>query len=381
MLAMSARSSLLRIALILAVLLLPAAAAVAHLATADVDPERAKNSRELRRIIDEKIAFYNGRFPEIRFVHVDGGPDWPDDMVAVIAMLGEGADALDYEHSPNLREPLLEVTLERLRRFIRADVIAATMFRIGTGSVIKRPNLCVITLNPEAYFVSDYDATRYMLDLSPETMAKVHPGRYLDRVHHLEFAMDHEAFHCLDSYLNGGAPRTHQEFGAEYNMFRRESISDAFAMAMHLREHGVVTAYARNLVHARALWLFSDSPNACTFETIRELLRYDPATLRDTPMDEIIELASHVRNKTVGAYEAYVTQRASALTAAKQLGKGPEQYGEVWARMMNTNTNPTHVKFLINRYRYYYSQLFTDKQIPLEAPPISAPLHRTPALR
>jgi len=364
---MSSRSISMRSGLLLCALLLTAGA-VAHSVTANAAPGETEDPSELRSIIDDRITFYNGQFRELQFVHVDGGKDWPNDMVAVITMLGDGADALDYEHPANLRAPLLEVSLERLRQFMRGDVVSATTFRIGTGSPIKRPNLCVITLNPDAYFTSDYETTRYMFDLPPGTMGRVHHARYLDHIRHLEFALDHEAFHCLDSYLYGGTPRTHEEFGGEYNEFRRESIADAFAMAMHLKLHGRITRYARNIALARVLWMFSGTPNSDTFDTIRELLRYNPRVLHDTAIEEIFELAAHLRDKTVGDYNSYLVHRASTLTAARLLGKPPGQFGQVWEKIAARKTSAAHVQFLVNRYRYYHSQLFTDTPIPLEAP-------------
>jgi len=365
-------STPLHIAVTLTALLAPVAAADPP-ASPGSDPKQSGDLRELLKTVDEKFAFYNGQFPEIQFVHVDGGMDWPDDLVALIAMLGNDADALDYEHPANLRATLLEVSLERLQQFIRGDVVAATLFRVGTGSAIKRPNLCVITLNPDAYFTSDYETTLYMLDLPPETMSKVHPVRYLDHIQHLAFALDHEAFHCLDSYFNGGIPRTQKEFGGEYNEFRRESIADAYAMAMHLKLHGRITRYARNITLARALWMFSGTPNSDTFDTIRELLLYNPRILHDTAIDEIMELSFHLRDEAVGNYDSYLVHRASTLTAARQMGKPPGKFGQVWEKIAGRKTNAAHVQFLVNRYRYYHDLLFTDTSIPLEAPTTPRP--------
>lgn len=55
---------------------------------------------EIRALIGRKIDFYNREFPQIRFVHLEGGADWHGDMVALLMLLGLDADNLDYEHPP-----------------------------------------------------------------------------------------------------------------------------------------------------------------------------------------------------------------------------------------------------------------------------------------
>jgi len=349
-------------------LLLIAWPVYAHNVTPVVDPSQGSSSDNLRQIIKQKIDYYNKTYPEIRFVQVDGGDDWHGDMLAIMTMLGSDPDALDYQHPPQLREMLMDVTLERLKMMLETDIVSATLFRAGQDSVVGRANLCVITLNPDEFVATDYHATRYMLDLTDDVMKKVHPERYLDHTHHLEFTLDHEAFHCLDSYINGGAPQTDKELGGEYNLFRRESVADAYAMVMHIREHGDSSRYSRNIVHARALWLFSDSPNRCTFETIRDVLNYDYEALRATPIEQVIGLVTHIRNKTVGDYDAYLVQRAAAVNAAKEVGMDVKYYGPQWQGVSEMETNPALVEHLINRYRYYYSKLFTDEPILMEAP-------------
>jgi len=341
---------------------------MAHEVVPNTNPALASSPEKLQKIIRQKLDYYKKTYPEIHFVQLNGGEDWHGDMVAVMTMLGSNPDALDYQHPPDLRETLMDVTMERLKIMLEADVVSATLFRVGQDSVIGRANLCVITLNPYVFVANDYQATRYMLDLEDEMMKKVNPARYLDHMHHLMFTLDHEAFHCLDSYFNGGSPQTDKEFGGEYNLFRRESIADAYAMAMHIREHGDVTPYARNIVHARALWLFSDSPNRCTFETMREVLTYDVKLLRSVSMKELINLVTHLRNRTVGDYAAYVAQRVAAINAAMEMGMDISFYGPQWEKLGNMSANAALVQYLVNRYEYYYAKLFTSDSILLEAP-------------
>jgi hypothetical protein len=270
----------------------------------------------------------------------------------------------------------MSATIDRLRQMLEYNIVSATLIQNGQDSIIQRPYLCVITLNPEAYVASDRAATRYMLDLSEETLDRINPIKHLDHLQHLEFTLDHEAFHCLDSHIYGGAPVTHKTLGGEFNLFRRESAADAYAMAMHIRSKQQITNYARNLVHYRALWLFTDSPNRCTFETIREVLRLDVNELTKMTDDQLIDLAIILRDKAVRPYDGYLKQRASALKAAKILGLDTTIYGDEWCECENIETNPEQVGSLVNRYRFYYDQLFTDDEIPLQAPPLGEVLRR-----
>ena len=336
----------------------------------------APTNGQLELIIQDRINYYNNKYPDIRFVHLAGGKDWTGELIAIITMLGSQVSAMDYEHPPELREDVMEVSLERLRRMLKYDIVSATLFRVGQDSIFERPQLCVITLNPDAFVASDLKATQYMLDVSDEVLEKIHPSRYLNNKDHLEFTLDHEAYHCLDSHYHGGVPMTQETLGGEYYLFRRESVADAYAMAKHIQSRRMVTAYARNLVHYRALWMFTDSPNRCTFETVREVLKYPPGSLVNMSDTELGELAVELRDKAVRLYDGYVRQRSAALKAAKVLGLDPVLYGDQWCDCEKMETDPELVAFLVNRYRYYYDQLFTDDVIPLEAPPLTGALQR-----
>jgi hypothetical protein len=169
---------------------------------------------------------------------------------------------------------------------------------------------------------------------------------------------------------------TQETLGGEYHLFRRESVADAYAMAKHIQSRRKVTAYARNLVHYRALWMFTDSPNRCTFETVREVLKHPPSTLVNMTDEELGQLAVELRDEAVRPYAGYVRQRTAAVKAAKILGLDPVLYGDQWCDCEKMETDPELVASLVNRYRYYYDQLFTDTVIPLEAPPLSGALQR-----
>lgn len=352
---------------------LPGAAPAFEPPTVDAPPE---DTRAHRALVEGKIAAYSESFPDILFAQLEGGERWHGEMIALITVLGPDAQPLDYQHLPRQRTELMELTLERLVVMLRTHIISATTFRLGDTTTSRRPYVCVITLNPARVVKNDIEATRYMLDITADTIKRVHPARFLDHEDHLGFAVDHEVFHCLESIYHGGAPMTDKELGGEYNLFSRESKADAFALAMHLRARGRVTAYARNITHVRALWLFSDSPNRCTFETLREILKLEPAKLTAMSPRDVMALAREVGERTIGSYEAYVERRVAALKAARILGLEPRLYGKIWPEVERQPSDTALVGFLVNRYRYYYDQLFTDSPVPLEAPQLSEALSR-----
>lgn len=102
----------------------------------------------------------------------------------------------------------------------------------------------------------------------------------------------------------------------------------------------------------------------------------DPVRITDMSDKQIVQLAKELRDRAVRPYEDFVQHRAAALKAASILGIGPTVYGSEWCEWEKIETDPTEIGFLINRYRFYYDQLFTGTVIPLEAPQMSDSLQR-----
>jgi hypothetical protein len=319
-------------------------------------------------IISKRLAFYNDIFPQVQFVHAEGGDTWHEDYGTILALLGKEATSLDYEHPENLRQDLLDANLYRIKLMLMNDLASATLFRVGSDSALDREHVCIISLNPDAVAENDAEATRYIANLPDELASKIHPTRFLNREQHVRFAVVHEVFHCLDSLYNGGAPMTTLPLGAEYNQFLREGAADAFAAAIHLRTHGETTDYLRNLMHLRAIWLFSDGPNRCTFEFIRATVDTDLAKLRAMTLKDLISFSTDIGNEVGGSYDYFVQQRAAALEAAKAIGFKIQIYNDAWRNLEEISPETEGVEYRIKWYKYFLATLFNDQDVAFDMP-------------
>jgi hypothetical protein len=334
--------------------------------TQSTSTNTAELTQQHKTIINNTISFYNNRFKDIQFILLDGGSDWQAELHAVMGLLGDNPVALDYEHPQELRQDVMDVTITRLGLMLENDIISSTLIRTDQESTGKQANLCFVTLNPEIVVVNNTEATRYMLNYDDELMSKVNSSRHLDTRDHLSFLLDHEFFHCIDSFLYGGVPMTHEILGGEYNRFRRESAADAYALSMHLRKNGKITNFARNIIHIRALSMFNNSPSHHTFETLGVIIRLDIDRLTAMNIMEIISLSKNTMNKTVGSYSDYRNQQAAELVAARALGLEPILSKEALGELENVNVDTSWAQLLIEHYLYFYKQLFTDTANNLE---------------
>lgn len=282
--------------------------------------ENAAPSRAaLERIVVDKLAYYARRVPEVQFVVLDGAGRVERNMAALLALLGQDADALDYAHPPHLREDLLIVTLARIRTLLEHHMASSTLLQPGGQALARRPNLCIITLDPWAIARNDRKATGHLLDMPSAEFRAIPRSHYLDHEAHLRFAVDHEVYHCLDTLYNGPIPMSHREHWGAYMLFRNERGADAFAVIMNMAEAGAVTGYARRLAGIRGLALINDDPNHDTYGAVKEALQLDPAVLKNSTLRRRVALASDLRLRGIGGYDGYVAYRRAAYQAMRRL--------------------------------------------------------------
>ena len=86
-----------------------------------------------QNIIKNKLDFYNNRFKDIKFIHLDGGDDWKAELELVLKQLAGNAVALDYEHPKELQQDLMSVTIERLKYMLENAEMSSTLFRVGVS--------------------------------------------------------------------------------------------------------------------------------------------------------------------------------------------------------------------------------------------------------
>ena len=321
-------------------------------------------------LIQQRINFYNNAFPELQFVHLRGGLGWSVDMQFVPILLGQAPTSLDYEHPASARDDLMVVSFKRLEIMLRDSHPSASLFRKSTDGLARRRNVCIITLNPDALATSDVDATSEMLNLPRTMVERVHPARYLDTEDHVAFAIDHEAFHCLDSMYNGPVPRSHQPYGRNYALFRNENGADAFAVAMNIHRHGELTRYARNIMNVRALALMDD-PDHYTWAIIQHVLELNPATVAATPVQSLFAVAGRIRDRLAPAYEQYVAYRVAVHEMRSQLGNQESAAVSVAHGVVAHESNIKTVA-LVKQTRFWFNQLFTDEPFSLMRERLSA---------
>lgn len=321
---------------------------------------------KIQDAIDTKIRFYNNKFKKILFVHLKGGASWTEELNSVLEQLGENAVALDYEHPKTLQNDLMYVTIERIKFMLENDGFSSTLFRVGENSTLKYKNMCVVTLNPET-LSNNADALRYMLDYSDEQFKEIHPSRYLETIDFINFSIDHEAFHCLNSYLYGGSPITFETLGGEYNQLKRESAADAFALSMHIKKYRVHTNFSRNFLHFRSLSLVNDSLDHNTLRTVLKVMKIKNENLYKMNIEEIISLSKRIADETVGTYNDFKKQHALELKVLNKLGYENMLSKEQLEELERVAVDPLKVEQLLKQSLYFYQQLFSNTLINLKS--------------
>lgn len=284
--------------------------------------DRLEKSREqIEQIVQHRLANYATLYPEIDFVLLDTTGDVAGNMRILAKILGEDPDPLDYEHPEHLRHELLMATLMRIELLLQTDVGSSTLFKPGKGAVARRKQVCVITMAPWQIAADDRAATRHLLELTDREFAAISPLHYLDHVAHLEFALDHEIFHCLDTIYNGPVSMSRLKYWGDYHMLKEESAADAFGLIMHLAAHRSLTPYAQTLRRIRGLTLLAGDTNHFTYRSLSLVLHLDPVALADEDIQARFRHASQISTRTVGSYTNYLRYAQAACYAMKQLGK------------------------------------------------------------
>lgn len=286
----------------------------------------------LQATADARIAMYNKLFPEILFVQLAGGVDVPESLMVLQVLLGHEADNLDYEHGPESREDLLLVNVSTIIMMLEQNASSATLFRVGVNSLAERNYMCVITLTPEEAARDDVMATRdLMLNVSEQEFAQVDTTSYLNHLDYMKFIIDHEAYHCLDSFYNGPRPKmpifTDSRWGG-YMDYHHHQGADMFSLAMYIRDNDGGSAFVRKIGNLRALAILYGDPNHYSYPAIQGLLSLDPKTIMAASRQELFRLSSNMRDEVMLDYAGYLKFTSSSREVMNRLrGKSEIQQG------------------------------------------------------
>ncbi len=297
---------------------------------ADTDrlPEEHSKSYKkelIDRDIREKLVFYDRQFPEIEFIYLSDGEEWSQALSALDLLLGYQPVNLDYEHPPELREDLLFVTVAKIQMMLVYREASSYLFRVGELPGAKRDHVCVITLDPNSMVLSDEAATRHMLDLTDDEFRAIPRENYLSKDAHLDFLIDHEVYHCLDTFYYGPITRSEKEFWGKYSCYRRERQADLYALAMHIQRHQGKTPYVGKIRQLRGMTLLNGEMQHLTDRVIERLLDTDYEQWFDLSPREVIEHVKQLDKPFDLNYEEYLDFRVNALRAMRLLGKEPSE--------------------------------------------------------
>ena len=274
---------------------------------------------QLRAFINKRLNFYNSVFPDIFFIHLPNHDQWIDSILALEMLLGYQATSLDFEHPTKLSEDLLYVTVARIQKMLLYGHSAAFLFRVGVQAVAKRENVCVITMNPDAIASSSRAASDYMLAVPLDTLDTLPVKYQLDGMQLLEFIIDHEVSHCLDSYYNGPVPMSAKDFWGHFMHYKREMLADTFALARHVSQYGNNSQFIQNFINMRRLCLITGDPGTCSANTLSDLIDNNISKLSNKSVAELFKLVTELRLTDNFEYDQFVNYLFASIKAMQLL--------------------------------------------------------------
>ena len=298
-----------------------AIAAVTDNSSSDKDIEIEKKNQA----IQNKLDYYNKVFPDIQFVHLKNG-EWEKSLQALELFIGYQATSLDYEHPKELREDLLFVTVAKIQMMLVNKIVSSYLFKVGEMPAASKQHACVITLDAATIVLTDQIATQYFIDLQADILKSLPNESYLDKDQHLDFIIDHEAFHCLDSFHYGGIPMSKKPFSTRYDGFKRENQADMFAVAMNMQRMKKLTRYAKNIMNLRAMTLINGELQHDSFSAMQLMMNSDKEKLIHTQPMELVKKVKSLYKTIAPSYEEYIDFRVAAVEVIGMLGKQVNEY-------------------------------------------------------
>jgi len=295
--------------------------AITHNSSSDKDIKIEK----INQAIKKKLDYYNRTFPYIQFVHLKNG-EWEKSLQALELFIGYQATSRDYEHPKELREDLLYVTVAKIQMMLINKITSSYLFEVGEMPVASKKHACVITLDAATTVLTDQVATQYFIDLPIDTLRSLPEKSYLNKEQHLNFIIDHEAFHCLDSFHYGGIPMSMKEYSTRYDTYKREIQADMFAIAMHMRRNKKLTRYANNIMTVRAMTLINGELQHDSSSAMQLIINSDKEQFIHTQPMELVKKVKQLYKTIAPNYEQYIDFRVAAIEVIGRLGKQVNEY-------------------------------------------------------
>jgi len=321
-------------------------------------PKPAENDHPLT-LLNKRLEYYRAQYPEILIINLEGGVDFPADIVTLDLILGHQPVSLDYEHPAEQREDLMFVSFERIIRMLRYQAPSAAMFK-ADDPLGWQEHVCVLTINPGEIANDSVQATRNLLNLPVEVIRKIPRDFQLLPEDYLEFVIDHEIYHCLKSMYVGPQQRSHKQFWAEYNQFTEEQGADAFALGMHIKTRGELSPFAGNIRRIRGMSLYNADPDHLTCRALQQVMEVPVEDITGMGTNQIFEMANRIKNHLAIDYPEYLQLLASAVQAMKELGVEALLSEELLDGIKDIPAEPKQVKELVANARRCLSELSSD---------------------
>ena len=280
---------------------------------------------KINQAIKKKLDYYNQTFPYIQFVHLKNG-EWEKSLQALELFIGYQATSLDYEHPKELREDLLYVTVAKIQMMLINKITSSYLFKVGEMPVASKKHACVITLDAATNVLTNQIATQYFIDLPLDALKSLPEKSYLDKEQHLNFIIDHEAFHCLDSFHYGGIPMSMKEYSTRHDTYKRELQADMFAIAMNMRRNKKLTRYANNIMTVRAMTLINGELQHDSSSAMQLMINSDKEKFIHTQPMELVKKVKQLYKTIAPNYEQYINFRVAAIEVVGMLGKQVNEY-------------------------------------------------------
>ena len=315
--------------------------------------------QEIYSSIQQKLDFYNKEFPDIQFVHLKNG-EWEKSLQALELFIGYQATSLDYEHPKDLREELLFATVAKIQMMLVNKITSSYLFRVGQLPVASSKHVCIITLDPKTTVYNDEVSTQYFVDLPKEVIRSIPLQSHIDNQKHLNFIIDHEAFHCIDTYKFGGIPMSNKAYSTRYDTYKRESQADMFAVAMNTHRHRTVTRCSNNMKMLRGLTLINGEPQHYSIEAMQLIIDHSLNKIVDSNPTEIVSLVKNIYKENLPSYANYMEYRVAAINAIYQLGQEVYEMEKPYYPV-DAKPNSELVNKLVKETKHYYKK-FTGEE-------------------